>query len=490
MNYGMKQDRGKQPCKHGETPVCSAVIVLLAAGLAPGCRHTPAPAFVPLPVSAPRHFSADGKARVPDAWWTAFGDAGLDAVERRVLAGNLSLRAAWERLAQARAMAREAGAARWPAVTLTSEASRSRGRARFETAFGKTTESVRSSQIALSAMAAYEADLWGRVRAGIDAAKFDLRATREDVDAMALSLSAETARNWLALAAATEETAIIREQLRTDRRYEELVRLRRRQGQAGASEVLQQEQHTEMARGDLARIEARRKLLIHALAYLTAAASSGEEAATPERLPTLPPLPKTGVPVDLIQRRPDVRAARLRVAAADQRVAAAVADRFPRLTLSLQGQTSAAAVPDLFSTWLASLAAGLTAPVFDAGRRRAEVERTRAMATERLHRYGDVFLRALREVEDALEQERRQRQYVTSLEKQLDLAGRVLERIRDRYTHGQANYLRVLDALRSFHSLQRACVRARGDLLANRVALYRALAGGVEDSTATGVRKP
>jgi len=400
---------------------------------------------------------------------------------------NLSLRAAWERLAQARALAQEAAATRLPSVDSSADAARSRGRTRYDAGFGKNTETVRSSQVALGAMAGYEVDLWGRVRATVDAARFELRAGREDVDAARITLSAETARTWFALAAVAEETAIVREQLRTDLRYESLVRLRRRQGQAGAGDVLQQQQHTEAARGDLARLEARRTLLVHALAYLAGTSPQQFTLPTPAQLRELPPLPDAGLPVDLIRRRPDVRAAKLRVAAADRRTAAAIADRFPRLRLSLQGQTSATAVPELFSTWLASLAAGLTAPVLDGGRRRAEVERSRAAAAELLHRYGDACLRALREVEDALEQERRQRQILSSLEKQFALAKRVLDRVRDNYVYGQVEYLRVLDALRAYHSLQRACTRARGELFADRVALYRALAGGLGKATANGV---
>ncbi len=438
-----------------------------------------------MPIAAPARFSPSGRGAVRDAWWTAFGDSGLDRIEIRVLENNLSLRAAWERLAQARALARQAASARFPSADLSADAARTRGRARVDTILGKTTETVRSSQVSLGAMAAYEVDLWGRVRAAVDAAEFDLRAGREDVDAARITLSAETARTWFALASVVEEAAVVRQQLRTNLQYESLVRLRRQQGQAGAGDVLQQQQHTEAARGDLVRLEARHAVLVHALAYLAGTSPQEFSVQAPAGFPELPPLPDAGLPVDLIRRRPDVRAAGLRVAAADRRIAVAIADRFPRLRLSLQGQTSASAVPDLFSAWLASLAAGLTAPAFDAGRRRAEVDRTRAAAAELLHRYGDMCLRALREVEDALEQERRQRQVLSSLEKQLELARRVLDRVRDNYVHGQVDYLRVLDALRSYHSLQRACVRARGELFADRVALYRALAGGAGDVTAS-----
>ncbi len=114
----------------------------------------------------------------------------------------------------------------------------------------------------------------------------------------------------------------------------------------------------------------------------------------------------------LLERRPDVRTAWLQIQAADQRVAAAVADRFPRLSLTGRATTANEQIEDLFDNWLASLAANLLAPLVDGGQRRAEVDRTRAVAAEALHDYGQTILEALAEVEDALVLEQRQLEYL------------------------------------------------------------------------------
>ncbi|MCK5866298.1 MAG: TolC family protein, partial [Marinobacter adhaerens] len=153
-------------------------------------------------------------------------------------------------------------------------------------------------------------------------------------------------------------------------------------------------------------------------------------------------------------------------------------DRFPRLSLTAGVDTSGAHTRDLFDNWLATLAANLAAPIIDGGLRKAEVDRTRAVASEALHTYGQTILDALGEVEDALAQEQHQRDFIASLDKQLTLAGQVIERVRDRYLQGTMDYQRVLDALLSQQTLQCSLLTARRDLVQDRIDLCRALGTG------------
>ncbi|HQI75647.1 MAG TPA: TolC family protein, partial [Candidatus Latescibacteria bacterium] len=186
------------------------------------------------------------------------------------------------------------------------------------------------------------------------------------------------------------------------------------------------------------------------------------------------------VPADLIRRRPDVRKAYFEVMAADRRTAAAIADRFPRITLSAGANTSAESVTDLFSNWLASLAANVAMPLVDGGRRKAEVERTRAATSASLTAYGQTVLDALAEVENAIATERRQQEYVTSLRQQLSLAAEVINRARDNYLQGVTEYTRVLEAQQTHQALEISYLGAQLALIENRIALYRALSGGWE----------
>jgi outer membrane protein TolC len=193
----------------------------------------------------------------------------------------------------------------------------------------------------------------------------------------------------------------------------------------------------------------------------------------------LPPLPATGVPLDLLTTRPDIRSRYLSLLAADKRVAAAVADQYPRIAISADINTSGSSTQDLFDNWLASLAANLVGPIIDGGKRQAEVDRTTSISREKLLSYGDSLLNALGEVEDALVQENEQRLLIKSLEIQLDLANRSLLSIRDRYKQGAEDYQRVLIALLSQQGLQRSLVTANRQLIGFRIDLYRALGGHV-----------
>jgi outer membrane protein TolC len=253
-----------------------------------------------------------------------------------------------------------------------------------------------------------------------------------------------------------------------------------RAGQTSITDLLQQRQLIESRIGQRAQVQANMDVLSNTLAVLLGRAPGAGEFAATAPLPGLPPAPTTGIPAELIQRRPDLRAAEIRVRAADEDVGTAIADRFPRLQMGLNASTSAADAGDLFSNWLASLAGNLTAPLFDAGQRRAEVDRTRAVLAERLNIYRQTVLEALQEVEDALVREQRQAEYVASLERQLELSTQAMEQILNNYTKGTVEFTRYLTALLAHQSLQATHLEARLNLVLIRVGLYRALAGGWE----------
>ncbi len=163
--------------------------------------------------------------------------------------------------------------------------------------------------------------------------------------------------------------------------------------------------------------------------------------------------------------------------AADRDVAAAIAARYPRLSLSASLSAAASAPAQLLQGWAASLVAGVVAPLFDGGQRKADVQRARAQLTERVQSYAETVLTALAEVEDALASEAKQRDLLTSLDRQLALASDVLVQVEGAYAAGMSDYLKVIDAIESVQSLQRQRLQAQSDLVQTRIALCRALAG-------------
>jgi len=443
-------------------------LALLLLGTLSACSFVAAPA--PLPLEVPPSFSVPGGEPLPERWWTSLGDPDLDALADQALAGNFTLQQAWDRLDQARAAARKAGADLFPSL----DAQGGYERTRRDT---NGTVSYASSYSA-GLVASYELDLWGRVRADRAAAHLEGRATEQDLAAAAITLSADLAMTWYRLVDQYGQQRLLEEQLSTNRDVLELLSLQFRTGRVGIADVLQQRQLVESTRGELNQVAASIAVLEHALAVLCGRAPGELTIPSRTELIELPGLPETGIPADLVERRPDVRGAFFRMRAADQHVAAAVAERFPRLALGGSAGSTAASSSALFDDWLASLAANLALPLIDGGARRAEVVRSRAVAAEALHGYGQTVLEAFAEVEDALAREQQQRAYLASLERQLELAAQAIERIRDRYLQGVENYQRVLAALISYQNLQRRLLTGQRELVEYRIALCRALAGG------------
>ncbi|MGH0031819.1 MAG: TolC family protein [Myxococcota bacterium] len=441
----------------------------LSLSLALACASTPE---VEPPVEVPPAFSTEGTQARSERWWEDLHDPALSSLVEDALADNLDLAIVWDRLAQARAIARREGAALWPEV----DADTGAGTTWLSDADASGDHRVDDFGLGLSL--SWEIDLFGRLRATRDAARYDAEASFEAVGAAAIALAGEVASQWYGFVEQTRQLRLLDEQIRTNEEVLTLVTIRFRAGQSGAADVLRQRQLVEQRRGEREQVEARARVAAHALAVLLGRPPIGTALPAAETLPEPGPVPESGLPAELLARRPDVRSAYLAVLATDRRLAAARADRYPRLSLSASSEFSDAELADVLDNWMAGLAASLVAPLIDGGRRRAEVDRTRAELSERIRAYGRVVLGSLQEVEDALVQERQQRRLIESLELQLKLARQTLERLRDRYVKGATDYLDVLGALASQQDLERSLVTARRDLLEFRIALHRALAGG------------
>ena len=457
--------------------------VLVLAGVLVGCAKPPRAGWPE--VGLPERFSQTGTVPLPERWWLSLGDEALAGLIEEALAQQPGLLGVWARLEQAEALARKAGAGLVP--TVEGEAGGARRWERGPAGPGGALETSGVASLWLGLAASYELDLWGRVRSSREAAVREARAMQQQVQVVALTLSAQIAAVWFELGEQRAQVELLGRQAELQASMLELVEARFRRGQVGAPDVLRQRQVLESVRASLGVAEAQVRVLENQLAVLVGRVPGTALPRPPSNLPLPPPLPQTGVPSELVQRRPDLRQAYEQLAAADARLAAAIAERFPRLGLSAQGTTSGSSSRELFDRWLATLAANLVAPILDGGARRAEVAYRRAVLAERWQAYRQAVLQAVEEVETALVQEQQYRQLLESLQRQLALADRTVERLRDSYSKGAVDYLRVLDALLTQQGLQRAELQTRRNLLWERIRLCRALAGGWDLSRPEGV---
>lgn len=427
------------------------------------------------PISVPATYGSSTGGVLPEKWWATFGDAELDGLIERALAGNLQLRAGWARVRQVRSLVKQGDSAKWPQVDGTIAASRQKNRFDLGDPVGEVTPTTNTFTTSVSA--GYELDIWRAVDHSSQALHKDEAAVRDSAEAMALAISAEVTEAWLDIVSVRAQLELLRAQIETNEKFLEVIKLRFTQGLASALDVYQQEQQLIATSSQVALLEAAEKLHHHRIALLLGEAPGAIDVSTGNELPDMPPIPGVGIPADLLDRRPDVRAARRQVEAADHRVAVAVADRLPRLRLSGSVSLQSGDITELIASPLWQLLGSITGPLFDGGRRSAEVERTKDVVDEKLMDYGQVLLQAMVEVENALVQEKSQLEYIAELEKQLEVLANTLREAQNRYRQGLIDYLPVLSALQAKQRAALNIIQARRQLLSYRVQLCRALGG-------------
>jgi len=421
------------------------------------------------PIDLPANFSIQGEVPPQAQWWLDFQDTSLTLLIDQAITDNFSLQVAKERIEEARAIARQAGASLLPTLDGLGAASSSRD---YQT--DRTTENY-----SLGLTASYEIDLWGRLRSQRDAAVFEAIATEADYHTAAISLAAEVANTWYQLVETDLQLKLLAQQKETNTKVLELISVQFRSGKVGIADVLQQRQLVESNSGNMARLRGDISVLEHQLAILIGILPG--DVGLPQRgqLPTMPPLPETGIPLDILSERPDIESSFLRLRAADNLVATAVADQYPRLSISADLSTSGQRSRDLFDNWFSTLGANLFGPLFDGGLRKAEVARNESIAKQQFYNHGQTILDAIGEVENSLVREKEQQAILSSLKTQLQYATESVQHIGNRYRQGADDYQRVLLALLSQQGLQRNILTSRRELINFRISLYRALSGRI-----------
>ncbi len=436
-----------------------------------GCMDLrPWPA-APVATDLPSHFSlynASDDAIVP--WWSSLNSVELDQLIESGLTENLDLQEAWARFSQVRAVAAKVKADQYPDLWLDTSAAHLR------------TDSPDSRQqtddnFTLGVHSGYEVDLWGRIQAKVSSAELDLDASREDVNGLLLSLSTMIGETWVELLSQRQQEQQLEQELEINTKLLELIEMRFTMSRAGALDVYQQGQTVTALKGGLIHSRARRQLQLNQLAILTGRPATTDLQLSQVQFPKISSLPPTGLPADLLARRPDIRAAGLRLQSADWQVAAARADRLPKLTLGGAVNYTSTALDILLDNWILRLAASVTGPIFDGGYRQAEVKRTQAVVDERLARYRNTVLTAIREVEDGLAREQQYRDSLANIDQQLQLTRMAYREATWRYLNGLNDFLPVLREQINLITFQLDRIRTGADLLKARISLYKALGG-------------
>ena len=482
--------------------------VVLLMGLV-GCSLTPSMPAPDAEATLPDRYAPADDTLLSDAtrdtsaasvqtWWTAFGDSTLTTVVDSVLTANRTLRTARARLEELEARFRIARAPLFPSATASG--SRQYQNSPANTGLsgalsGGSDEDAGAQQrpdrfaftnYTASLAVSYELDLWGRVRSQRKAALRQFFASAADVRATRLTVISQTIATYFEIQdletqvrLADDNIALLRERLaQTEDRYA--------RGLAPSFELYRIRQQVEQARA--AQPEARRQLhdAQTRLAVLLGRFAGAERPFLTEAAsatPVLEPVP-AGLPADLLMQRPDVQAAAARLEAAREQIGAARARLLPRLSLTAEGGTQSGELASLVDVdqRFANFITSLTAPIFQGGALRAEVDAAEARYRQQVATYEQTLLVAFREVQAALVAYHEQQRRYQRVAGQAEAAEASVQTQQRRYERGIGDYLALVDAEQNQVQVRQRLASARRAVMSARLNLYRALGGSWTDA--------
>ncbi len=421
-------------------------------------------------------------------WWTAFQDPVLNDLMRRALADNPDLQIAASRVREARAGERVSAASGLPtingtgnALTLNSNRKSSSG-VDGASSLGLPIPS-HTNLYAVGFDASWEVDVFGGVRRSVEAARANTEAAEWSRRDGQVSLLAEIANDYLTLRALQARIAIGEAELQRQKDVAGLIHDRRVNGFVTNLDVNQQTGQVATAAAQIPQLRAEAEAQVHALGVLVGlppATLSDELKSSGAPLPTPPTVLAVGLPSDLLRRRPDIREAERRVAAANATIGEHVADLYPKLNLLGLASFASNSVDGLVaSDNLQSIAAGLvTVPIFNAGKTRAQIREAREEETQALVTYRKTILGSFRDVEDALARYKAEDDRRASLAQAVEASANSLTIAEDQYLAGTVTFINVLNAENALLQTRDQLTQSDAQTLIDLVSLYKALGGG------------
>ena len=412
-------------------------------------------------------------------WWRKFNETKLNSLIARSLEANQDLKIAASRVAEAKAARTIARADFYPQVNAGAGAVRSQtSEAASQPGFGGQT----SNFFNLNLDASWEPDIFGGTRRNVEAATADVQAAAENMRDVRVGLVAEIATAYLELRGSQARRSVAERNLKSQRDTLELTKNRQAAGVANDLDVARAEAQTEATAATLPVFEANLRRSIYRLGVLLGSApgSVTDELIAARAQPVAPPAVPVGLPSDLVRRRPDVRRSERELAAATARIGVAVADLYPKFSLTARVGTSGIEAEELFKGkgGLWSLGPSLNWPVFTAGKIRANIAVQNARQEQSALRFEKTIYLALEDVESSLISFGQEQKRYASLTRSVNATRRASSLANERYKAGLENFLTVLEADRQLLAAEDAQVSSQTQVSLNLVRLYKALGGG------------
>ncbi|MGH8564245.1 MAG: efflux transporter outer membrane subunit [Gammaproteobacteria bacterium] len=474
-------------------------VAALISTLLSGCALTPVSHKVEVPTPAQWQNAPMGDTTVDPAdlagWWKKFQDPLLDELVLRALAANHDLKIAAARVREARALVTVAESVLFPTIGANVNGGRQKRIERVIPVPGPQGVDLvvpRVDAVSGELGLTWEVDVFGGNRLEAQAAAAQALGAEEDRRAVQVGLLAQVATSYLDLRGAQRQTTILRENIAVQRERLRLLQAFFRAGLTTELDIARQQTLLRTTEGTLPVLNHLTAMLIHRLGVFlgepphTLEAQLGKAALLPPALPNLPGL----LPSDLLQQRPDLRRAQAEVTAAAASLGASRADLFPKFFISLSGGIGAlslAGLPSVAAQGIYALGSGITVPIFNAGRIRANIAAADARLAQVAASYEQAFLTALEEVENAYVAYTTARQRREDLRQAVDAARRAYRLADAFYRSGVTDFLSVLDTQRAKLSAEDEQAEAETAVTVAMVTLYRAFGGGWDSHEQQGI---
>ena len=414
-------------------------------------------------------------------WWEIYNDPSLNGLEQDLVQANQSLKAAQDRLLQARALARVASAGFFPTLTADPGGQRQRlsGNRPLSGASPSQVTTTTQNNFVVPFDVSYEVDLFGSVRRNLEAANASLQATAADLANVRLVLTAELAADYFNLRELDREAGVVRQSVEIQQKGLDLVNHRHEGGVASGLEVAQQAALLDSTATQLQLVLQQRAQYEHAIAVLTGKPPSTFALAEAPFNVTPPPVP-TGVPSEILERRPDIATSERQMAVQNAQVGLAKAAFYPHITLSGNGGLQSRDIATLANapSFFWALGGDILQPIFNGGKNRANLAAARATYDESVANYRESVLEAFQQVEDGLSGltllDRAAKTQATAVED----SHRALEIANSRYVGGVTTYLDVITAQSTLLTNERLQTQLLGQQMVTSVYLVKALGGG------------
>jgi NodT family efflux transporter outer membrane factor (OMF) lipoprotein len=420
------------------------------------------------------------------AWWELYGDQQLNGLIEKLNSSNQTVAQSEAQYRQAQALVRSARGAFFPSADLSVGKTRSsQGTGSSSSSLSSSSSGIRdtyNAQVGVS----WEADIWGKLRRGLEANEASAQASFADLAAMRLSQQSELVQNYLQLRVIDQQKRLLESTVAAYQRSLQMTQNQYRAGISGRDAVAQAQTQLKTTQGDLVDLIWQRAQFENAIAVLTGQAPAEFSIAEIRTIPNLPQIPLS-LPSQLLERRPDIASAERSVIAANANIGVAKAAYYPDLSLSLSGGYSSSTSKDLISLpnrfW--SVGPKLDLPLFDGGQRSAEVDRNEALYDQTVAKYRQTVLDGFREVENYLVQLKVYEDEAAVRQEALDAARDSLRLTQNQYKAGLIAYIDVVVVQATALSNERSVLNVLQSRLVASVQLIAALGGGWDGSLPT-----